>query len=99
MRNQRIENLNLLYVAFTRARQNLVICAPKLPRNYDKSIVPALQKTITQLGWTDLFHGDVRLEEDDTQILLEIAQPSTAECIVATQTTSLEEGKPAKSGE
>jgi uvrD/REP helicase len=96
LRNQRIENLNLLYVAFTRARQNLVICAPKLPRNYDKSIVPALQKTITQLGWTDLFHGDVRLEEDDTQILLEIAQPSTAECIVATQTTSLEEGKPAK---
>lgn len=96
LRNQRIENLNLLYVAFTRARQNLVICAPKLPRNYDKSIVPALQKTITQLGWTDLIDGDVRLEEDDTQILLEIAQPSTAECIVATQTTSLEEGKPAK---
>lgn len=96
LRNQRIENLNLLYVAFTRARQNLVICAPKLPRNYDKSIVPALQKTITQLGWTDLIDGDVRLEEDDTQILLEIAQPSTAECIVATQTTSLEKGKPAK---
>ena len=96
LRNQRIENLNLLYVAFTRARQNLVICAPKLPRNYDKSIVPALQRTITQLGWTDLIDGDVRLEEDDTQILLEIAQPSTAECIVATQTTSLEEGKPAK---
>ena len=96
LRNQRIENLNLLYVAFTRARQNLVICAPKLPRNYDKSIVPALQKTITQLGWTDLIDGDVRLEEDDTQILLEIAQPSTAECIVAIQTTSLEEGKPAK---
>ncbi len=96
LRNQRIENLNLLYVAFTRARQNLVICAPKLPRNYDKSIVPALQKTITQLGWTDLIDGDVRLEEDDTQILLEIAQPSTAECIVATQTTSLEDGKPAK---
>ena len=96
LRNQRIENLNLLYVAFTRARQNLVICAPKLPRNYDKSIVPALQKTITQLGWTDLIDGDVRLEEDDTQILLEIAQPSTAECIVATQTTSLEEGKPTK---
>ena len=96
LRNQRIENLNLLYVAFTRARQNLVICAPKLPRNYDKSIVPALQRTITQLGWTDLIDVDVRLEEDDTQILLEIAQPSTAECIVATQTTSLEEGKPAK---
>lgn len=96
LRNQRIENLNLLYVAFTRARQNLVICAPKLPRNYDKSIVPALQKTITQLGWTELIDGDVRLEEDDTQILLEIAQPSTAECIVATQTISLEEGKPAK---
>ena len=96
LRNQRIENLNLLYVAFTRARQNLVICAPKLPRNYDKSIVPALQKTITQLGWTDLIDGDVRLEEDDTQILLEIAQPSTAECIVATQTTSLEDGETSK---
>ena len=58
--------------------------------------MPALQKTITQLGWTDLFHGDVRLEEDDTQILLEIAEPSNAECAVAAQTTSLEDGETSK---
>ena len=96
LRNQRIENLNLLYVAFTRARQNLVICAPRLTRNHEKSIVPALQRTITQLGWTDLIDGDVRLEEDDTQILLEIAQPSNAECAVAAQTAFLEDGVTAK---
>ena len=96
LRNQRIENLNLLYVAFTRARQNLVICAPRLTRNHEKSIVPALQRTITQLGWTELIDGDVRLEEDDTQILLEIAQPSNAECAVAAQTAFLEDGETAK---
>lgn len=96
LRNQRIENLNLLYVAFTRARQNLVICAPRLTRNHEKSIVPALQRTITQLGWTELIDGDVRLEEDDTQILLEIAEPSNAECAVAVQTASLEDGETAK---
>ncbi len=96
LRNQRIENLNLLYVAFTRARQNLVICAPRLTRNHEKSIVPALQRTITQLGWTELIDGDVRLEEDDTQILLEIAEPSNAECAVAAQTASLEDGETAK---
>ena len=96
LRNQRIENLNLLYVAFTRARQNLVICAPRLTRNHEKSIVPALQRTITQLGWTELIDGDVRLKEDDTQILLEIAQPSNAECTVAAQTASLEDGETAK---
>lgn len=90
LRNQRIENLNLLYVAFTRARQNLVICAPRLPRNHEKSIVPALQETITQLGWTDLFKGEVRVEEDDNQILLEIAQPSIAECSVKSEDTSAE---------
>lgn len=96
LRNQRIENLNLLYVAFTRARQNLVICAPRLTRNHEKSIVPALQRTITQLGWTELIDGDVRLKEDDTKIVLEIAQPSNAECAVAAQTASLEDGETAK---
>jgi len=96
LRNQRIENLNLLYVAFTRARQNLVICAPRLTRNHEKSIVPALQRTITQLGWTELIDGVVRLEEDDTKIVLEIAQPSNAECTVAAQTASLEDGETAK---
>ena len=96
LRNQRIENLNLLYVAFTRARQNLVICAPRLTRNHEKSIVPALQRTITQLGWTELIDGDVLLDEDDTQILLEIAQPSNAECAVAAQTAFLEDGETAK---
>lgn len=96
LRNQRIENLNLLYVAFTRARQNLVICAPRLTRNHEKSIVPALLRTITQLGWTELIDGDVRLKEDDTKIVLEIAQPSNAECAVAAQTASLEDGETAK---
>lgn len=75
-RDQHIENLNLLYVAFTRARQNLVICVPKGNAN---SIVPALETTIKEL-FLNKSVDNVRFEEDDTRRLLEISQPSSAEC-------------------
>lgn len=82
-RDQHIENLNLLYVAFTRARQNLVICVPKGNAN---SIVPALETTIKEL-FLNKSVDNVRFEEDDTMMLLEISQPSSAECIAPSQAT------------
>ena len=82
-RDQHIENLNLLYVAFTRARQNLVICVPKGNAN---SIVPALETTIKEL-FLNKSVDNVRFEEDDTKMLLEISQPSSAECVAPSQAT------------
>ena len=82
-RDQHIENLNLLYVAFTRARQNLVICVPKGNAN---SIVPALETTIKEL-FLNQSVGNVRFEEDNTKMLLEISQPSSAECVAPSQAT------------
>lgn len=82
-RDQHIENLNLLYVAFTRARQNLVICVPKGNAN---SIVPALETTIKEL-FLNKSVDNVRFEEDDTMMLLEISQPSSAECVAPSQAT------------
>ena len=82
-RDQHIENLNLLYVAFTRARQNLVICVPKGNAN---SIVPALETTIKEL-FLNKSVDNVQFEEDDTKMLLEISQHSSAECVSPSQAT------------
>lgn len=84
-RNRRIENLNLLYVAFTRARQNLVICARQVERDftiYDllhkalKDGEGSLHLAMEQKGYKLTMYKQIEEEQ-----IVEWGQPSTRECV------------------
>lgn len=79
--HRRIENLNLMYVAFTRARQNLVVCGS------------ASKATMSEVLNHALFHGEAVKEEYREQLgearivetdlpctIIEWNEPSTLEC-------------------
>lgn len=84
-RNRRIENLNLMYVAFTRARQNLIICAPcnKAPGDSMRDVLyQALFSREKQLriALVDEQQQPPQIFFEDSLLTLEIGQPSVLEC-------------------
>lgn len=79
---RRIENLNVSYVAFTRARQNLIVCCPPLPRSTKKPELGALlAEAITGSAhiWEHM-NERVIMEQDEKDLIFELGQPSVLEC-------------------
>ncbi|RRD80560.1 hypothetical protein EII14_01865 [Alloprevotella sp. OH1205_COT-284] len=88
--NRRIENLNLMYVAFTRARQNLIACASPPARSGGKTMRDVLKESLYAPDSTlKPGYGDLSLlETDDCRIVLELGSPSTAYLQEAVQPNS-----------
>lgn len=78
--NRRIENLNLMYVAFTRAQQNLMVCASPSVRSGGKTMREVLFESLYTPDGTlkPGYEGISLLEADDRGVVLELGQPSTA---------------------
>lgn len=93
--NQRIENLNLLYVAFTRPRQNLVVCAERSHQSKKNStsrlkncgdllhsiIAPMAKTAGTSENALQVLYYDTDTAQDvETDYAVEWGQPSLLEC-------------------
>ena len=84
-RSRRIENLNLMYVAFTRARQNLIVCAP-INKSPGDSMHDILRRALFDLDnhlripLTEEGQPSPSVSIEDDCLTLEIGQPSLREC-------------------
>lgn len=85
-RNRRIENLNLLYVAFTRARQNLVICSQEILN--DTTMYNLLAGVLGSpespffVEMSQLVDEPSYIEFDQEKKVVEWGTPSTYECAI-----------------
>lgn len=79
--HRRIENLNLMYVAFTRARQNLIICGRARRASMSEVLAQALMEgeQLRAIFGEVLGSGHI-VETDLPCTILEWKQPSTLEC-------------------
>lgn len=97
-RNRRIENLNLLYVAFTRARQNLLVWGHT--KKDGNSIATLLRETIVKENSACLEElqqkegNALHVNLQDNGGLIECGAPSILECMVPDGGEMLEQNNP-----
>lgn len=79
--HRRIENLNLMYVAFTRARQNLVVCGSASRATMSEVLNNALfQGGELKEAYHNIYGGGRRVETELPCIIAEWNAPSALEC-------------------
>lgn len=74
--NEHIENLNLLYVAFTRARQNLIVGSCLPTKNKDTSVSEWLNRVLKTLSIPDIPDEEIVFGTEGDCETMEIGKPS-----------------------